>query len=303
MEQQQLIDELARMAEGVPGRVDVPGLRPQTPDAVEHQMQRLLNLIGEQIGIPPQRMDLVREDDRTVMRLPLGGRVTGHHASGAIKLSTGMPPMEKLIGAERPREELVDLVRSVADRLDLPGWTSRDEELVFERLWQIKAGAADQKGARADTVVCRAIGAYRHVVHGLPVWGPASAAVQVAADSEIDTIRVFIRSTTGSTIDTTRPIEPREAARQVVRQLSALVPESDRSFSETATPVSFRFGYLNLSKHTPQTLLPPVYVAEVNTDGTDPMSYLAVVPATEKEYLPVPRVGSAPVTTGRRATD
>ncbi len=300
MEQQQLVNELAGMVGPVPETVEVLGLQQHTPDAVEQRMQRLLDLVGDRIGVRPERRDRVREDDRSVFRLPLGGRITGYHASGAVHLSTGLPPMERLIGPERARDELLAMVQPAAELLDMPGWTGRDEELVFERLWQIKACAADPGGTRAAPVVCRAVGAYRHVVRGLPVLGSASAAVQVAADSQIDTVRVFVRLTTGNVLDTPRSLEPQEAALRAVRQLNGLIPEAGRSFSDIATPVSFRFGYLSLSKRAPQSLLAPMYVAEVRTDGEESMSYLAAVPGTETEYLPLSRVGSGPATSQRR---
>jgi len=299
MDQERFVKELTEMVGQVPEKVEVLSLQQPTLDDVERRMQRLLGLVGERTGTQPERHDLVREQDRSVFRLPLGARLVGYHASGAVKFTSGLRPMEKLIGAERDPQELLDVIRPVAELLDLPSWAGTEGELQFERLWQIKACAAHREGSRAETVVCRATGAFRHVIRGLPVWGPASAVVQVGGDSAIDTISIVTRAT-GEVVDASQPIQPAEGAQLVVRQLSGLIPEAGRQFMDTATPISFRFGYVSLPKRVQQRFLAPAYVAEVRTEGEESMRYLAAVSATEKEFLPLPRVGEMPAIAVRR---
>jgi hypothetical protein len=300
MTEQNFIDQLVRFAGPVPDKVEVLGLEQPMRDHVDQRITKLLQSFIAFGMLNREKVDPVRRDDSSLLHLPLGGRIVGYHASGAVQYTAGLPPMEKLIGPERARDELVRNVMAVASNLNLRSWTGRGEELVFERLWQIKACAADPGGRTVAPVVCRAVGAFRHTVGGIPVWGPASAVIQVAAESTIDAVRVLVRETTGQVVDVAQVLAPEVAARQVVRQLGGLIPEAGRAFFDIATPVAFRFGYVSLSKRMSQPLLAPVYVAEVKTDGEEPMGYLAVVPGSEKEYLPLARVGSAPPALERR---
>jgi hypothetical protein len=300
MTEQNFIEQLVRFVGKVPDRVDVLALEQPTRDHVDQRITKLLQSFIALGMLSRGKVDPVRRDDSTLLQLPLNGRIVGYHASGGLQFSAGLPPMEKLIGPEHARDELTRQVMSVASSLNLRNWVGRSEDLVFERLWQIKACAADPGGRTVAPVVCRAVGAFRHTVAGISVWGPASAVVQVAANSAIDAVRVLVRETSGQVIDAAQVLAPEVAARQVVRQLSGLVPEAGRAFFDIATPVAFRFGYFSFSKRTPQPLLAPVYVAEVQTDGGEPMSYLSVVPASDKEYLPIARVGRTPPVLERR---
>jgi hypothetical protein len=200
--------------------------------------------------------------------------------------------MDNLIGSAVERDELERSVREAADRLDLSSWIGEEETLEFERLWQIKARAEDRKGTSSETVVCRAIGAFRHMVADTPVLGAASVAVHAAAKGELDAIDLLARPTNGETIDEARIVSPEEGARRILQQLAGLIPERGRlSFSDIAKPKSFRLGYVSLGKRKAQPVLAPAYVAEVETGGEERMSYLAMVHGTDKEYLPLFRVG------------
>jgi hypothetical protein len=287
----EFVEELTRQAGEVPGKADVHELGRITMDDVHERMKRLLELVAEHLQFPP-RFDLVREEDRSVMRLPLGAQLVSFHASGAVRFRSGLAPMDNLIGPERDKEELVRLVTSLAEQLRLSEWVGDGEELAFEKLWQIKAAGADRSVRASETVVCRAIGAFRHTIAGLPVWGSASAVVEMAGSSQLDAFGIFARPTSGRIVDTAAVTPPNVAATLVLKQLSALVPEG--SFAAHAVPDSFKFGYVSLSKRQYQAFLAPAYVAEVHTEGDEPMSYLALVPGTEKEYLPMARVGAGP---------
>ncbi|HEV2758847.1 MAG TPA: hypothetical protein VGV86_04695 [Acidimicrobiales bacterium] len=302
MAENELIEQLAGLIDrdSLPNQVPVPELAPVSVDVLERRLRELVGVLGPLLGLLP-RISLSRDEDRTVLTLPLvGARISGYHGSGAIEFKTAMGPMDNLIGRPREVDELRRMVESVADGLNVGSFVGSGEDLVFERLWQIKASGADREGRVADTVLCRAIGAFRHMVAGLPVWGPASVAVQVAGDAKLDSLRVYVRATTDRIIETASVVSPEEAARRVVRQLAGLIPENERAFADIATAKAFRFGYLSLTKHQRQPLLPPAYVAEIETGGEDPMSYLAVVPATEKEFLPLTRIGSPPSVLERR---
>ena len=77
-----------------------------------------------------------------------------------------------------------------------------------QRLWQIKAAAGDRKGKVVDPVLFRIVGAFRHYVLDLPVWGPASVAVKLAGDASLDSLTIQIREASGERIDEVRTISP-----------------------------------------------------------------------------------------------
>jgi hypothetical protein len=277
MSENTLIEALAALVDrnSLPARVPVIGLEPTTVDDIQRRLRDLLGTLGLVTGVLPD-LGLSNEGDRTVLRLPLGGQLAGYHASGALEFKSTMGPMDNLIGAPPSVEELIQLVQSAAGRLQLGGLVGEGESLGFERLWQIKATGMNRDGVAANTIVCRAVGAFRHHVADVPVWGPASVAVQVAGGGVLDALRINVRTSTDRIVDAVPPLSPDVAK-------------------------SFRFGYFNLPKRKSQAVLPPVYVAEVETGGEEPMSYLAVVSGTEREFMPLARAGAAPSITQRRA--
>jgi hypothetical protein len=59
------------------------------------------------------------------------------------------------------------------------------DNLQFERLWQIKATGMTLSGQRGVVALCRVVGAFRRYLYELPVWGRASAVVELADDNVI----------------------------------------------------------------------------------------------------------------------
>ncbi len=98
---------------------------------------------------PSQQACLLRRRDRTLLRLTDGRRAVAYHASGALEFHGGIEPMADLFEEMSDTRHLTSVVKKAAGRLDAPHWVGRDERLVFERLWRIKAAAAD---ARAKMV-------------------------------------------------------------------------------------------------------------------------------------------------------
>ena len=54
------------------------------------------------------------------------------------------------------------------------------------------------------------------------------------------------------------------------------------------------FGYFSHGKRKSQTYLAPAYVAMVRAESEESLNYLAVVHATEKQYVSYARVGADP---------
>ncbi len=306
MNDKMLIDQLTSSVEGVPPvppRADILEVRQQSLDEAKERTSRFLDAAGEAFNLPLNHRDWVVKNNRTIVRMPLGARTVVYHASGAIKLVNGLKPMESLFTKLEEREKLIELVKETADRLKFYNLVRQDEVLRFERLWQIKAVAADRQGQIVEPVLCRVIGAYRHFVGELPVWGAASVVIKLANEGALDSLTIQMRETTGKVIDQVEILRPEHAAHQISLQLSRLMGNSKIPISDVAKPRTLRFGYLSLPKREAQRVLAPVYIAEIEIKGQEEsQAYVFVTPATEKTYLPLPN-GSEALPTSLRRTE
>ena len=285
-------EEIAASIENVPERAEVIALRQFSLDEIEGRAKRFLSTSASACGMSFDRGDWVTYPDHTLVRLTSGARATIYHASGALELVAGLEPMEFLFGKVEEQSKLVKQVEKVAARLNINEWAGQKQSIQFERLWQIKAAAAEPNGKPIDPVLCRIVGAYRHYVNELPVWGAASVAVKVAGEGKLDSVQVQMREPTGEVIDRPEILRPEQAARQIALQLEGLMGKSDVTIDEIAKPQWLRFGYFSLPKRKAQRLLAPVYVASISIKGEDLQAYMFAVSATEKAYLPLCLNGS-----------
>ena len=290
-----LIEKLAASAGHVPAQANVLALRQHPLDELESRTKRFLATLGEVYKQPLQRGEWVARQNRTLIRMPLGATAVLYHDSGALSVRTGLDPMEALfpeMGAPQTLGKLVEdvMVQSKVKDLIGPGTS-----LKFERLWQIKAAAAGREGKTikpVKPVLCRVVGAYRHFVEDLPVWGPASVAIQVAAGGKLDALRIHVRETSGDVIDRPAILPPEQAARRIALEVVRLMGKSKLNLDEAAKPEWLRFGYVSLSRTKPQRLLAPVYMAAVRiVTQQESQGYMFAVPATEVAYLSLPLVG------------
>lgn len=302
MDEREFIEKLAGTAKEPPRKVAVVALKRLSLDDMRKRTKSLLSQVTRATGLQLDRNDWVVREDRTLIHLPNGGRAVTYHASGAMTVKSGLAPMESLFEKVEDREALTALVEETADLLDLARWAGPQESLKFEKLWQIKAAAADRQGNTTKPVLCRAIGAYRHFVNEIPVWGPASAVVQLAGGGTFDSVSVQIRPTAGETLDVVEVLSPEQPAGRVVSQLNSLFGKSKLCAADVMVPISFRFGYFSFSKRQAQPVLAPVYVAAVHLEGEETANYLVVVSASEKEYLPLGLMGSPPPVSEKRRT-
>jgi hypothetical protein len=272
----------------------VYAVRHYSIEELTSRARRLIASVSDARNMSMDRGDWVRQADHTIVRLPAGAQGMIYHASGAMRITMGLNPMESLFPKVEPHEQLERLVRGAADRLRLAEWVGHNESLSFERLWQIKAAAAGRNARVVEPVLCRIVGAYRHHVGELPGWGAASAAIKLAAGGELDSISIQLRDPAGEMMERVPVVSPDEAARDIVLQLASLMGQSKTPFTELATPQWMRFGYLSLGKRQSQRVLAPHYVAAIGIRGEESQAYLLVTPATEKTYLPVSRAGKNP---------
>jgi len=300
MPDNEFVERLVELAgrERRPDTAAVVRVAPPDPERAEKRLNRLVDVYAEASGEKWRQRDSVRTEETISIRLPGNARAVAFAASGSMLVTRGWAPMEQLIGADGDDQKLAGTVVDAAGRLRLTEQIGAGESLEFEKLWRIKAGAADRNGTAAEPVLCRAVGAFRHVVRGLPVWGPASAAVTVAAGGGLDRVEVHARPTVEEPVDEVKVLRPDEAAVLVLRQLSGLLPGGDQDFGDLARPVSFQFGYFALGKRKAQSYLAPAYVAMVEVEGTGEngdregrLGYVAVVNGAEKDYLHLARAG------------
>jgi len=288
VKEQKLIARMADSVKAVPSEVDIFALRRYSHDDIEGRAKHLLAKTAEACNLSLDRGDWVARQDRTLIHLPSGARAVVYHASGAIRLVTGLASMESLFEkTERPKT-LTKLVEGVFRQLKIDEGLNPNESVQFERLWQIKASATNPKGKTVKPVLCRIVGAYRHFVGKYPVLGAASVAIKLAGGGLLDSLTVEMRETTGEAVDQAKIIRPDQAARQILSQLSGLMTKSRSAVSEFAVPQFFRFGYLSLPKRKAQRLLAPVYVAAIEIKGAEErQGYFFAIPATERTYLPL----------------
>jgi hypothetical protein len=303
MSNMNLIEKMAASIEEVPETADVIALRQYSLDEIEQRAKRLLSTTAESCNLSLDRGDWSVQQDQTLIRLPMGARAGIYHASGAMYFTSGLQPMESLFRKVEDPKALTKKMEKFAGRLNIHQWTGNKQSLEFERLWQIKAAAAEPNGKATEPVLCRVVGAYRHFVNGLPVLGPASLAIKLAEEGALDSLSFQMREPTGEVIDRPETLRPEQAARQIYLQLEMLMGRTKAALHEIAQPEWMRFGYLSLPKRKTQQVLAPVYLSAITILGQEhAQAYLFVTSATEKQYLPICLSGNEAYPRATRST-
>jgi hypothetical protein len=207
--------------------------------------------------------------------------------------------MEALFSKMESRDALTRMVEAMAERLRISELAGPRDTLTFERLWQIKAAAADRE-RRVEPVLCRIVGAYRHMVGQLPVLGPASVAIKMAGGGQLDHFSVEVRETMGEGMEWAPIVAPADAARHALGQLISLMGKSSTPVEQMSIEPSMRFGYVALGKRSGQRMLAPHYIATFQIQGEEAQAYQLLVPGTEKTYMPLCLAGRHPAPTPLR---
>lgn len=287
-----LMESLAAVRQDVPAEIAILELQRPTVDDVQRRLKKFLRAGSEACDAAYDRGQWTRFDDRTLVRLPQGAYAVGYHASGALKLSAGYAPMDKLFKESESRAALTQRAEGFVKALGLHESLGRGESLAFERLWQIKAAAADRSGKTVDAVLCRAVGAFRHHIDGIPVLGAASVAVQIAGDGSLDALSMLMRTPGGEVFDRAKVVHPERAARQLVQRLAERFGQAKGEVRVDARD-GLRFGYVSLPKRKAQRLLAPVYMATIDVmHEQERQGLVLTVPATERGYLTVEPPGA-----------
>jgi hypothetical protein len=220
-------------------------------------------------------------------------RATGFHASGAVAVVRDLAPFDGTFERDPGDGDLVARIRSAVQRLALDRLVPADDALEFERLWRIRAAGGDRLGTVTDPVLCRAVGSFRHIVRGLPVYGRASATVEQAADGRLSSLSVSTRRFAGDgggrTMTTVAVRSPRVAANDVVAQIVDAFGDIEELTSTRLVAEWFRFGYLSLGRRRRQGLLAPFYIASVAVERkSEASAHVIAVPATDEEFVRLP---------------
>lgn len=301
MSDTRLIERLTEEVGDVPSEVPVQRIVQHTRDDLLERTHEFLRDLSEVTEIPWGRAEWEEGEDRTVVWLTEGARVVVHHPSGAMIMKTGLDPMSAPFERTLERSDLEAQLVELADVLSIQRWAGENGQIGFERLWQLKAAAANREGKVIDPVLFRAVGAFRHHVADLPVLGPASAVLIVAGNKSIDSVSIHVRPTMRETVDAVPVLSPDEGAKAIARQLGVLMGQSDVSLDEVAEPGWMQFGYLSLPKRKSQQLLEPVYVAQIDIKGEHAQGYVLVSHGSEMVHEPiVDRGESFPLRPSRR---
>ena len=286
----ELSERLTAMSDKPPTHVDVVELVPPTRDQVRQRVEQTLRTTAEAAGLDLAGMKTAETDARIVTRLTDGSRAVGFTASGAVAVKVNMEPFAHLFDADSGGDRLTDLARIGADEQGFSTLVPGDDELRFERLWRVKAAGADREGRHNDPVLCRAVGAFRHVTRGLPVYGRASATVELAAGGRLASLSTSLRRRaedgSGKTIATV-PVRPAgDAAQDVATRMVTAFGNPAELRGARVEPEFFRFGYLSLGRRRPQSLLAPVYIASLAVIGEHETSaHLIVASASVEAFL------------------
>jgi len=295
-----LAEQLSSMIDGAPEAVDVVQLAQPDVGMVQSRLKELIGHVAEVAGLERERPTVETRNVRTVMSLPGQLRATGFHASGAMSVALALAPFDDLFESDPGDDELMASSQRTVEGLGLQKLVPSDESLTFERLWRVKAAGGDIEGTMTEPVLCRAVGAYRHYVRELPVYGRASVTVELAAKGRLASASVSLRRFAddegGKTISKAAVRKPEDAAIDVAARLVEAFGGADLT-STGLIAEWFRFGYLSLSRRQAQALLAPFYIASIAVDHEyEASAHVIAVSGSEEQFMRIPpgRRTSAP---------
>jgi hypothetical protein len=294
-----LAEELSSMIDGAPEAVDVVQLAQPEIRAVHSRLENLLRRTAEvaRVEHEPPKVDTQRV--RTVMSIPNRLHATAFHASGAMSVTLPLTPFDALFATDPGDDELVSRSQRTAEELGIHELVPSDDSLTFERLWRIKAAGGDQAGKITEPILCRAIGAFRHHVRELPVYGRASCTVELAAEGQLASATVSLRRIAGDdggkTVAKAKVRTPEAAAHDVAARVVTAFGERNEVDGTRLSAEWFRFGYLSYGRRRSQALLAPFYIASVAIEHEyESTAHVIAVSASTEQFIPLP--------TGRRTS-
>ena len=294
-----LTEQLGSMVETVPDVVDVVQLTQPDVGTIQTRLRELVGRVADVAGLESARLSVETQSVQTVMRQPGQLTAVGFHDSGAMSVTLDVAPFDAIFDEDPGDDELTALSRRASEQLGLSKLVPPDDTLAFERLWRINAAASDRSGRTTEPVLCRAVGAFRHSVLELPVYGRASGTVQVAAGGQLISTSIstrrFAGDESGRIVAQAKTRAAGDAARDVVDQLGRSFGELRDASSMRIVPEWFRFGYLSLGRRRSQGLLAPFYIASIAIEHElEKSAHVIAVHGSTEQFVPLPA--------GRRST-
>ena len=292
-----LVDKLTNHKKSIP----LFRIAERKPDEVDHSVVQLGMRFAEIAGFGEIRYSVRHERDCSTFLFQEDIRARLFHASGAIALDRGWRPMDRIIATDARRADLKLLQRhaeQAVKRLQLAP-IGAGEQLRFERLWRLKAAGVTRDGKTGPIALTRVVGAFRRYLGDMPVWGRASASVELAAESEVAAASVDWRPVVDEPFDTATVLSPKEGAARILAELQISLPDA-RYTQKDYTPDSFSLGYFSLPRRCAQTVMQPVYVAMFKPVQPFPsIGRFIVVPAAPHPYELIGRRAEPPPLTSR----
>jgi hypothetical protein len=274
MDSTHLSASLADMSKSAPKSADVFALRRHSLRDLHERGIQVIDLIAKRETGVRSRGEWARQANRTLVRLPERARAVIYHPSGAVALKSGRAPFADLFDGIPEKSKLIELAEGVAKELDIFGWAA-ESSLRFDRLWQIKAAAAN-KDKRIDPILCRAIGTWRQELRDLPILGSPAVSIRLAGGKQVDALSQFICRFDPKPVDRCE-ILPVDHALQVIEDQHGHEPGK-------LELVDLKLGYLKLGKRKQQGFLAPHYIASLVQHGDFRQGRELIIPATRRIY-------------------
>lgn len=283
-----LVQALARVADGYRDRAPVFHISSQSRDATVREASNLTRLVWNQFGDCSLRVD--PDGAVSIARLSNDGSVR-IFPSGAIEAAMSPPEARTPMATDErqfDRKKVDTKLREMAQIISRERMAA-DEELRFESLWEHKAQAVTVKeGQKTPVALLALVGAFRRYVHGLPVLGRASVHVGLCGDLVVNRWGIDWRRRESKPFAETEVISPEDGAKRVLDDLWWRRPE--RPFTtDDFEPVYFRLGYLAHARRAEQRVMQPAWVAVLKPRTTMSMGHVVAVPATPRAFEPIGR--------------
>jgi hypothetical protein len=265
-------------------------------DSAKHLASKFMKFDSSELLAP--RLCVRRGINTTVFDLPVGVKMRIYNNSGAMVIKRNMRPLEHIFGERADLERLKHYTIEEIKRLDLERWRSDFEDVQFERLWKIKAGAITLDNRRVPEVLCRVVGAFRRFISKIPVYGRASIFVKLATNRIIEAAGIDWRLIEKEAMDEVKIIDPDAAAGTILRELASFLPNKVIT-SKIYKPELFSLGYISLPKSRYQKYMQPAYLATFKSTGLTTLNRGIVINASTDIYEPLSLTPAPPPRTQR----
>ena len=218
-----------------------------------------------------------------------------YHASGYKHFRKNTNPASNVVSDDATKVRIEEFEKNAGSLLEKSrfGVYAQNEDIRFEKLWQLKSAGMAPDGAKSPTVINRLVYAYRRFVDELPVWGSASVFIKTAGNYEVDAFGMDWRNIHDAPLTRARILSPEDAAVRALEELQNTNPEKVFTPNDFAVD-SFALGYFSHVKTVYQTIMQPVYVAKFISRGFSKMGHVIVVPAAGTAYESISRLVTPP---------